>query len=1296
MEDQTSAPTDSNSQAGTRVRRKRVKRSRSRRPGWRRTLDKWTAFDWAAAARVLGFLIEGLLIAMILLAPLPLGSVSPWARTLLFLGACLLLCLWVVRASLLGRLEIVRSYIWVFVVAYLLILCFQLIPLPHSLLASISPKAAEIYAALVPGGPGSSGLESVTMNPDATVQEIFRVLTFAIVLFVFLNHFRDRRQVAGVLWAMVALGLFESFYGLAEKFSGNPHIFWITPRDTVSVHGTYYNRNHFAGLMEMLTPAAFGFFLASLSARSPSWRASQLSLFQRIEQAMSKGRAYTNVLLGLVVAAMFLAGVLSLSRGGTTGLLIGFLILFSFTRQEGGGGRGARTARVFVLVLLVALGLLFYRGVEGIVDRFEQLTEDDSSWEGRKELREAGARMFRDFPLLGVGGGAFRYVFPAYQPERYGDRVARYVHNDWLQVACETGALGAAVACVGLGVFLLMLLRRMRSRQDPYSRLIFAGAFAGVVAMLVHSLVDFNLYMVTANGLIFTVLLGICHTSAHMKGRTRGSRETCPVKGIEIPGKSLRIGLPVLVFVACLAGSILSVRSGLADVAFNRYQTWAQGEPELYFFWEPSRVAEEEARQSLARALDLQPCSPEYNFTRGFDRVRSIREKILAKARDRARALYSEEPSSSPGGDTVQALARKISKGLEEEVLVDEESEAFLALVSAFTEPAKRQIQEEVLADLAEEAAPSYRKAMGIAPTVPWYRLGLAMAYATLLPTTGPAFEAVRPEADKLVEEALALAPGRPASLFHAARYYAREILGEKGGLDTGRERDRQVLGMFEKALHAAPGTYALPAYAFLVDEAGVDPGVLHEITPDGLPYQQRLLRFYSRRGIWPEALTATDNVLALLGIDPRGSEVPQEIQPDTLEFRLCRVTTLHQMRLLQRMGMFEPWRAAEERCRGFSRIRCESLLGQASRYARLARLTEAKKSCMDCLELDWNNLGAFLTLTEIRLLPGASRGEGGRADLFQDLLRLERSNPAPAREECERLTDILRQLTPEMPADHLKARLAEALKDLGCGHPEEASRILKALLLVEAKPFVYWHQRHLIHYHLGRSLEMSGSTEEAVSAYEDALGLAPSHRPSLERLVALGMGDSVQAREMGWAGEESESGEVALAEGEAVPAEEPKPEIPEAPTVRERLFDLSPDMPWGIDLSGAVTFLGITLEGAGVDQGGSPGFTARFLWEVSDDLDPRDYYVAYRYLDADGNLVYRAWKTLFPEPESYGENLDGGIGTVLAHWDYLPFPPEMLQEVRILVRQKGKGKVSPPPLASISGDRWLTLGLER
>jgi hypothetical protein len=210
----------------------------------------------------------------------------------------------------------------------------------------------------------------------------------------------------------------------------------------------------------------------------------------------------------------------------------------------------------------------------------------------------------------------------------------------------------------------------------------------------------------------------------------------------------------------------------------------------------------------------------------------------------------------------------------------------------------------------------------------------------------------------------------------------------------------------------------------------------------------------------------------------------------------------------------------------------------------------------------------------------------------------------------------------------------------------------------------------------------MAGSTAgEAAAEYGAALELAPSHRASLERLMALGMGDAV------------------VGVGRVAAAEEPESVEPDGartePTVRERLLLLTPETPWGVDLSGKVELLGITLEG-GIDEQGGPaaGFTARFLWEVCDDLDPTAYYVAYQYFDADGHALYRDWKTLFPEPERYGGNLDGGVGTVLVHWDYLPFPPGAAREVRILVGHKRKGKAAPPPLTSLTGNRWLILGL--
>ena len=116
-----------------------------------------------------------------------MGSVAPWARSILFVGACLLLLLWVIKESLLGRLEIVRTPVWAFLAAYILLMCFQLVPLPQGLLSIISPKTADLYARLVPGYPDQTGALPLSLNPHATLQEIYRVATFVILFFVLLS-----------------------------------------------------------------------------------------------------------------------------------------------------------------------------------------------------------------------------------------------------------------------------------------------------------------------------------------------------------------------------------------------------------------------------------------------------------------------------------------------------------------------------------------------------------------------------------------------------------------------------------------------------------------------------------------------------------------------------------------------------------------------------------------------------------------------------------------------------------------------------------------------------------------------------------------------------------------------------------------------------------------------------------------------------------------------------------------------------------------------------------------------------
>ena len=105
-------------------------------------------------------------------------------------------------------------------------------------------------------------------------------------------------------------------------------------------------------------------------------------------------------------------------------------------------------------------------------------------------------------------------------------------------------------------------------------------------------------------------------------------------------------------------------------------------------------------------------------------------------------------------------------------------------------------------------------------------------------------------------------------------------------------------------------------------------------------------------------------------------------------------------------------------------------------------------------------------------------------------------------------------------------------------------------------------------------------------------------------------------------------------------------------------------------------------------------GFIARYFWEVEGDLDAREYWARYLYFGRENNLLYMETQFLRSDEDETTWNLDGGIGTVLVQWHYLPLPLEGVGEVRILVRQKPKGKKPPPPLMTVNGRPWLTLGL--
>jgi len=589
------------------------------------------------------------------------------------------------------------------------------------------------------------------------------------------------------------------------------------------------------------------------------------------------------------------------------------------------------------------------------------------------------------------------------------------------------------------------------------------------------------------------------------------------------------------------------------------------------------------------------------------------------------------------------------------------------------------------------------------------------------------------------------LAPNRPSVLFHRAWYISIKHLFDTVGSDENafpEEVTAEVLSLFRRVLELEPDQYPHLIYNFLLDVIHAGPERLLEITPKTIVSQQKLLNLFWARRLFPEALQSADEIHHLLGMDPNGQEFPPyDFQSE--EFYLCLKSSFRRSLVLQMLGRADDWRREFHRYLSISRTRCPYLFEDGSRYTRLNRFIEAKKCYEDCLEADRNNVDAMLNLLEISSLPSVRRHDDDTSGTLKRIIRVLRLRPSLSPEDCERLTTILSRLTPDSPTEHLVFKLVEAQKALGCGQEEEAARIFKALLIVEEPTFQYWQQRHLLHSLLGKTLELSDSREAAIGEYWNALKLAPSHRESLSRLVALGEentpfnpgavlpeeaqkpAESAESSETGSIVSESETpdlnGESPLTGGTEViaPVQGSASVAVDAmgmplQTAGEMLAELTPEVSWGVDFSGKFNFLGLSvtaeeitripvIEGVEMDEffpvtSFSSGFWARYYWEVEEDLESRDYRVHYHYFDANRNVFYRINQRLFPEvSETMARNLDGGIGTVLVQWHFVPLPLDAARGVRIMARQriKMKGSRPHPPLRAISGRVWLTLGLE-
>ena len=434
-----------------------------------------------------------LLAALIILAPLFRAGNTPLATlSLELLAVAAFLALWwgSERRLLLGRLEI-------FLLAALAFFpLLHLLPLPGLSRADL-PGQAEYFLALQAAGVDQSAATLSIIARDTLSGWLVLLVPIAVYL---LTRATSVRNLKNIVTLMLAVAAGEAVLGLVQFGSAPSTVFSLGSEvNGGSAVGTYASRNNFAGFMYLSLMLTLALFMAHLGRQS---RAQQGGSLRARIQSYATADGHLAFSYGVMALLLLLAIIFTRSRAGIVLTLLGVLLASAaFSSRIGGGNAFGRTG----VIVSVATGLSIAIGLSTVLERF---TVSDPLTDGRVIIFDGVFSGIGQFFPLGSGVGTFRETFARFQDLSQAPYLINRAHNSYLEWIYTGGVVAIALI---LG-FLALYFARWFSvwKRDDWGefRYIQVGAGLGLLLMLLHELVDYNLF-IPANMVYFAFLAGL-------------------------------------------------------------------------------------------------------------------------------------------------------------------------------------------------------------------------------------------------------------------------------------------------------------------------------------------------------------------------------------------------------------------------------------------------------------------------------------------------------------------------------------------------------------------------------------------------------------------------------------------------------------------------------------------------------------------------------------------------------------------------------------------------------------------
>lgn len=330
-------------------------------------------------------------------------------------------------------------------------------------------------------------------------QELIRVLVYAFLFLAILNNLHRQESTQIISFTLIFLGMAIAIYAIYQFLTGSDHVWhYVTPYKHRG-SGTYISPNHLAGFLELLLPLALAYAMAG------------------------RAKPVTRIVLGYAALVLMGGIAVSVSRGGWIAALVALVLFFGILAFQ----RGHRLPALVVFAVLLVAGFVVLPRSEVFKVRLKQMVvEGKPNDDLRFAMWEPAFRMWQDYPWWGVGPDHFNARFRGYRPADVQLQPDR-VHNDYLNTLVDWGLVGTALVVSAWALLAWGIVRTspfirktpgdLGPRKGSNKFAFVLGASLALVAILIHSVVDFNMH-IPANALIVVTFMALI--SSHLRFAT--------------------------------------------------------------------------------------------------------------------------------------------------------------------------------------------------------------------------------------------------------------------------------------------------------------------------------------------------------------------------------------------------------------------------------------------------------------------------------------------------------------------------------------------------------------------------------------------------------------------------------------------------------------------------------------------------------------------------------------------------------------------------------------------------------